>query len=69
MNFGNTPCKNCQDRVTGCHAKCERYQEWVIAKEERKNQIVKQRETEKALDEFLIKSNRKRRDRTIGGKK
>lgn len=69
INYGKTPCKDCQDRVSGCHAKCERYQDWVAQKEERKSQIIKQRETENALDEFLIGNNKKRRERINGGRK
>ena len=29
------PCKNCADRVVGCHDKCQRYKEFVD--EKRKN--------------------------------
>lgn len=29
------PCKNCQDRVPGCHNECDKYKEFV--EETRKN--------------------------------
>ncbi len=24
----STPCRNCTDRVVGCHSKCAKYAEW-----------------------------------------
>lgn len=24
----NSPCRNCEERAVGCHAKCERYAEY-----------------------------------------
>ena len=29
-----TPCYKCEERETGCHATCERYQTWKRNKEE-----------------------------------
>ncbi len=26
--MGLCPCKGCQDRSVGCHAKCDSYKEW-----------------------------------------
>lgn len=25
------PCKGCEDRIAGCHGKCENYKEWKRA--------------------------------------
>ena len=34
------PCKNCPDRVVGCHSTCERYAEYAKEREEiRKNAL------------------------------
>lgn len=30
------PCKNCEDRVPGCHGTCEHYIAWKAAREEEK---------------------------------
>lgn len=30
------PCKDCTDRVQGCHAKCERYGAWKAERAERR---------------------------------
>ena len=28
MSVSVTPCKRCDSRCTGCHAKCDEYKEW-----------------------------------------
>ena len=28
------PCKDCQDRVPGCHGFCDRYKEWKLRLDE-----------------------------------
>lgn len=30
---GPSPCKDCTDRVVGCHSDCERYKTWKDAHE------------------------------------
>ena len=33
------PCKNCTDRVVGCHSTCEKYKDWKKKDKERKQKI------------------------------
>ena len=67
--YPNSPCKDCADRIPGCHSQCDNYKEWQAIKEERKNKVQKARENMKVLDEFLIGNKKKIRDRTNGGRK
>lgn len=37
------PCKDCPDRVVGCHSKCEKYKKFVeVCKQERHKRLVDQ---------------------------
>lgn len=33
-DFGNCPCKKCDNRHVGCHGRCANYQEWRKARGE-----------------------------------
>ena len=48
------PCKNCQDRVLGCHASCPDYIAFRTYKDEERT-----RYNEKKRDEWLYTSERK----------
>ena len=53
MQFGkynrtNCPCRNCEDRHQGCHAKCERYGAWrkgIDNLNEKEHEFHKSRDT------------------------
>ena len=34
-----SPCKDCQDRAVGCHAKCERYADFKTNNEEKRKEV------------------------------
>lgn len=40
----NAPCKDCQDRVLGCHSVCEKYKTFLVENEKRKEAIWKDKE-------------------------
>lgn len=71
--YKDNPCGECQDRPPdkgcGMHSKCDRYLAWVAEKDRRKEQRHMEKKAEKALDEFLIGSNKKRKDKALGGSK
>lgn len=71
--YKGNPCGNCPDRPPdrgcGMHSTCEKYAEWVAAKDERKNQKFMGNQKDKMLDDFLIGSNKKRREKAVGKKK
>jgi len=50
-----SPCKNCEDRDTGCHASCERYLTW-------KGQIPKAKPEDAAMS-FVVEGAIKRKKR------
>lgn len=41
--ISNSPCLHCEDRESGCHGKCEKYQKWLApilkARDARKKDI------------------------------
>ncbi len=43
------PCKDCKDRVVGCHAKCERYAKWRVDHAKEKDQYNKSTEFDRYL--------------------
>lgn len=50
------PCKNCEDREVGCHAKCKAYIEWAKWHEAAREK----NRTERIIDFTLRKLRRKR---------
>lgn len=54
MAYGHikSPCKDCTDRVIGCHATCEKYIEVIREHEERKQAIAKSKEQDEICSGF-----------------
>lgn len=52
----NGPCLGCQDRVLGCHSKCERYLEY----RRKKDEIAERREADKIGVTAAIESIRRK---------
>ena len=54
MKEDNTcPCRYCADRVVGCHGKCMKYMEWNAKRKKKADAIRKQKESERAEDEYI----------------
>ena len=47
------PCKDCPDRVVGCHSTCERYLSFMKEQKE----MYSQRRKDREIDEALLKYN------------
>lgn len=47
------PCKDCDMRHTGCHAKCEEYIEWSKKRQDEKEKAYKKYKDESMLDEYI----------------
>ena len=56
----NNPCRDCPDRVIGCHAKCERHAAWKVEHEKAKE---KHQEQLRALDTICRETYRMQRTR------
>ena len=57
----NNPCKNCPDRVIGCHAKCEKHAAW---KADHDAQMARRREITQDIEthiQELIHMQKRRR--------
>lgn len=54
-----SPCKDCQDRVVGCHSKCEKYATYRAGVEKDK----KRRNEMKAIDDAEISAKIRTRGR------
>lgn len=48
------PCKNCKNRVLGCHSTCEKYKEFYELNEQRKAEQDKAREIDLVLHSYNI---------------
>lgn len=46
------PCKNCKNRVLGCHSTCEKYKEFYELNEQRKAEQDKAREIDLVLHSY-----------------
>ena len=66
----DAPCRDCKDRAVGCHAKCERYMEWLRIRQEEKNAILANKAKDIAYAEYVsISSERfKKKNRRQGRK-
>lgn len=49
MIDNKVPCRNCKDRVLGCHSTCERYKEFAEINEQRKEEIRKDKEVNNVI--------------------
>ena len=56
----NAPCKDCADRFVGCHATCEKYNQYSIKNERLKRERFIIKGNMNAIDELAIKRSRKR---------
>lgn len=50
----NSPCKDCENRVVGCHGKCEKYKAFVVERVKLCQQNYEQREKERQAETVLI---------------
>lgn len=59
--YENNPCFGCQERVAGCHGKCDKHQDWVSQLRDKQDVIYKQRNNDIKLSKFMGDSMRKRK--------
>lgn len=50
----NSPCKDCPDRVLGCHSVCEKY----LAFHKERTEYLEYRKKQNQLEDDLFKSSR-----------
>ena len=63
------PCRNCTDRVVGCHSTCKKYKDWKKEDQERKDIIYKNKNKEKFYrSTATTKLHRKKRNMTSHNK-
>lgn len=53
MNY--CPCKDCKDRVVGCHAECGKYAEFLVTDKAIKDAMREQKKDENAYIRRVIK--------------
>lgn len=49
------PCKDCNKRYVGCHGRCEKYQEYYKANQQRLDEIKKANEYDQYQSELSIR--------------
>lgn len=56
-----SPCRNCTERVLGCHSECDLYLTFRRALDRYNELYREQRTKESQVDDYLIKQMEKRR--------
>ena len=51
-----SPCKNCEDRVVGCHANCKSYIDWA-----KEHNEAKEKDRKEKIVDFAIRKVRRKR--------
>lgn len=54
--MSNCPCKDCNDRVVGCHDRCESFCNWKKSETEKKDKIYESKQLSRLLDDMHRKS-------------
>lgn len=49
-----SPCKDCEERQSGCHSTCEKYKEWNEERLKVKNKFRKEAIKNKRYEEYVI---------------
>ena len=52
------PCKGCEDRVVGCHSRCDKYKEWKAQDLEKIKQANDLHLAEQVVDDYVVKKIR-----------
>ena len=55
------PCKDCQQRKIGCHAKCEEYLAYAILCREQNERVAKAKNIES--DFYAVSTRRRKKER------
>lgn len=50
--MASAPCKDCQDRFSGCHSSCEKYLEFKKKDQEEKEAIREEKSRRYAVSDF-----------------
>ena len=59
LNGTLSPCKDCGERHSGCHAECKNFLAWKEDYNKRKEEICKQRDKQRLLDDMRHDSAKK----------
>ena len=57
--YSDNPCRYCEDRYSGCHAKCEEYKAWKQELNDKKTKAYEANKLERELDSIAINSRRR----------
>lgn len=50
-----SPCKDCGDRVLGCHSSCDKYSVWVKEEKQKCEEFRKKKALAKEIDGYVIR--------------
>ena len=62
-------CKGCEERHLGCHAECENYKAWKEERDQQKDELYKQKSSEKVISNYTIENVYRAKKRTNPMKK
>ena len=57
------PCRNCADRVIGCHGSCMKYTDWCVQRRQKADDLKKVKDAERAEWEYIQKAAKRMRGR------
>ncbi len=49
-------CNGCKERHEGCHGECERYKAWKEERDRKREEIYKQKTSQKILSDYTIEN-------------
>lgn len=65
----NSPCKNCEERVLGCHSVCEKYLKFKKDAQEEKEKIIASKIIEQQQIAYLSYQSERRRRKSVKTRK
>ena len=54
MAYFKYPCKDCPDRVVGCHSTCEKYQAAKVDHKKKEAVILEEKKVYDGLDDYVF---------------
>ena len=48
----DNPCRDCTERIIGCHSTCNRYSEWSAEHKRQKDEIRRKRDEHNAVNNY-----------------
>lgn len=64
-NVSMPPCKDCEERLVGCHSDCEKYKTWRKVKDRQYKEELEKRRGDIEYEHYVKSRQRKIRDKKV----